>query len=125
MFPNFISYLLVNHTQRVKPLNVSEEECSNESSYISPYVAHDPGARDDTTFGEKCPWLPHHNQQPEVNEKLHEILPGHLNEVHKLHGGLKETSNKRRALGDNFLKRKEIVSPEPEGSNPLLGNLNF
>ena len=38
-----------------------------------------------------------HNQRPEVYGKLHEIL-----------FGLKETSNKRRALGDNSLKRKEI-----------------
>ena len=37
---------------------------------------------DDTTFGEKCCWLPHHNQQPEVHEKLHEVFLAHLNEVH-------------------------------------------
>ena len=91
IFPKFISYLLVDHTQSVKPLHVSEEK-SNEDTLSSPYQAHDTGARNDT-WG-KCPWLPHHNQCPEVHGKLHEILLG-----------LKD--KKRKTLGDNFLKRKE------------------
>ena len=93
IFPNIHLLLLVDHTQSVKPLHVSEEK-SNEDTLSSPYQAHDTGARNDT-WG-KCPWLPHHNQCPEVHGKLHEILLG-----------LKD--KKRRALGDNFLKRKEMA----------------
>ena len=92
IFPKSISYRLVDHTQSVKPLHVSEEK-SNEDTLNSPYQAHDTGTRNDT-WG-KCPWLPHHNQCPEVHGKPHEIL-----------FGLKD--NKNRAVGDNFSKRKEI-----------------
>ena len=73
MFPNLISHLLCNHAQIVKPLHVSEEENGHEFSYNSPCVAHDPSTWDDTTFGEKCRWLPHHNQHTEVHDKFHEV----------------------------------------------------
>ena len=45
--PNINSCLLVDHTQSVKPLHVSEEK-SNEHTFISPYEAHDTGDREDT-----------------------------------------------------------------------------
>ena len=91
IFPKIHLLLLVDHTQSVKPLHVSEEK-SNEDTLNSPYQAHDTGARNDT-WG-KCPWLPHHNQCPEVHGKLHGILLG-----------IKD--KKRKTLGDSFLKRKE------------------
>ena len=91
MFPNFISYSLGDHTQSVKPLYMSEEK-SSEDTLNSSYQAHDTGTWNDT-WG-KCPWLPHHNQCPEVHGKFHEILLG-----------IKD--KKRKTLGDNFLKRKE------------------
>ena len=91
MLPKIHLLLLVDHTQSVKPLHVSEEK-SNEDTLSSPYQAHDTGARNDT-WG-KCPWLPHHNQCPEVHGKLHGIL-------------LEIKDKKRKTLGDSFLKRKE------------------
>ena len=92
IFPKFISYLLVDHTQSVKPLHVSDEK-NNEDTLNSPYQAHDTGTWNDT--GGKCQWLPNHNQCPDVHGKPHETLLG-----------LKD--KKRKTLGDNFLKRKEI-----------------
>ena len=57
-------------------------------------VEHDPGTQDDTTFGEQCPWPPHHNQCPDVRGTLHENL-----------FGIKD--KERKTLGDSSLKRKE------------------
>ena len=78
MFPNFISYLLVNHTQSVKPLHVSEEENHHKLKCTSPRVPNDKGVGNDTT-GDMCHWLPkdgllpHHNQCPEIHDKMCEV----------------------------------------------------
>ena len=52
MLPHFISHLLSNYIQIVKPLHVSKEKKGHEFSYASPRVSDkDLGSWDDTLGG--------------------------------------------------------------------------
>ena len=85
--PNINSCLFVDHTQSVKPLHVSEEGNHHKLKCTSPRVPNDKGVGNDTT-GDMCHWLPkdgllpHHNQCPEIHDKICEVFPAHLDGFH-------------------------------------------
>ena len=58
VLPHFISHLLGNYIQFVKPLHVSEEQKGHDYSYASPSVTDKDSGSWDDTLGEKCHWCP-------------------------------------------------------------------